>query len=756
MFNRFPQLSELKGLDIQSYPIHFSLKRLVPGVDNVRCDVNLSREFRKTAGKVVYNLISKHSRARDSVQKREKQSAWKAESNKFKRLCTDVLMSAVNTAKMEREIQILFLAQVTIIKQLLDEIRKQFDALVDRYQEILRKLDISHREYTKELIKLNDEKSHIQKNRKQITCDVAEELFQYIIDILHNKIEDVLISNFGPDSTIPHEIFSNPILHTGSSIDDVFMLERYILLGHRGEDTVTHSAIIAQLKKFFMKLGLHENRDTGKEAPSEKNIKEEVEKKIEGWLNHVDNVNIIFNSALTQNKLNTLKKDKGENGDANRLAMLAKTQDKILNILYKDFSKKGIMSWISSSFEIQPIYRTYCPPLLPLDLLQFLIAPRERNRIEKKLKRLKGVSSAPLSIKPLRQKVSALKKIKPDKHKKYLLKFLEKFIAYNRDRNNYLMLKEAMNWVNLTDTEKTINLSKANHTLYEFLLPHEQEVGEKPIINHVIIKTDVRGSTDITHQIKERGLNPAYYFSRNFFDPITEILSEYGATKVFIEGDAIILTISEKEETPIGWYSVARACGLAINMLKITKKYNVKNKKAKFPRLEQGIGICYHDAPPTFLFDGDNQIMISPAINLADRLSSCAKPLRKLLVKQKRPFNLYVFQKETDNNKDNTVDDSYYRYNVNGIELSPSGFEKLAEEIDLKIIECSIPELQEEKIKIHIGTFPTITGKYQRLIIREDQIRKISDDLKVTGLTENKYYEVCTSSKLYEYVKNMD
>ena len=162
---------------------------------------------------------------------------------------------------------------------------------------------------------------------------------------------------------------------------------------------------------------------------------------------------------------------------------------------------------------------------------------------------------------------------------------------------------------------------------------------EKPIINHVVIKADVRGSTSITHQMNKRGLNPASYFSLNFFNPISDTLNDYGAVKVFIEGDAIILSVFEREKTPEGWYSVARACGLAINMLLVIKRYNEKSKKNQLPILEIGIGINFQNESPTFLFDGSQRIMISSAINLADRQSSCSKSIRKVLKNKKSFFD---------------------------------------------------------------------------------------------------------------------
>ena len=115
------------------------------------------------------------------------------------------------------------------------------------------------------------------------------------------------------------------------------------------------------------------------------------------------------------------------------------------------------------------------------------------------------------------------------------------------------------------------------------------------MISHTIIKADIRGSTDIVHRMKEKGLNPASYFSLNMFEPITQVLGEYGAFKVFIEGDAMILGIYERQDMPEGWYSIARACGLAVQILQIIHRYNVKNQQYHLPLLEIGIGITFAD-----------------------------------------------------------------------------------------------------------------------------------------------------------------
>ena len=384
--------------------------------------------------------------------------------------------------------------------------------------------------------------------------------------------------------------------------------------------------------------------------------------------------------------------------------------------------------------------------------MQFLISSKQRRKISEQLNRLKGYYSKPVILKPLKDRIQNISRLKRKKKQEYLIQFLKGFARYNRDYLNYSLVRQAMENVNLVSDEKILILSRANNTLYEFLLPHEEVLIDKPITSHTVIKADVRGSTDITYQMTARGLNPASYFSLNFFDPITDILPAYGAVKVFIEGDAVILAIYEQKEKPGEWYNVARACGLAINMLFIMQRYNSESSKYNLPILELGIGICFQNSSPAFLFDGDQRIMISPAINLADRLSASSKALSKIKYLKKSPFNLYVFKDASKDQTSISMDDPYLRYNMNGIELSSEGFKKLSQEIDLKVLDYKIPN---EQCVLYTGKFPTMSGKYQRLIIREAQIQEISlDDLKIKSITSAKYYEICTNQKLYDYLKD--
>ncbi|OQX19876.1 MAG: hypothetical protein BWK80_36290 [Desulfobacteraceae bacterium IS3] len=754
MFNFLKNIFRLPGLPdfpLKSSSVKFSLNRLTRGVDNIRYDVYLSPDFCKSANNLVVQAVAVHTRTED-ILNLDKNSTLLKEKEEFRKLCTEVITDAVNKAKLRGEIQIDYMVQTAVAKLLLEEIRGRYEKLIVHFKNIIREYETSGNH--EGAIQLKKELSEIQENRKTILHNVGREIFQYLIEIQNKDLREMREANFGFGAVLPDHVFSNPMLHAEDINDDFFMLESYdILLGHRVEDPDKYETLVSLIREllFYIDRKDQENIPETKDPGLEAELKEADEEKINAWMSEADNVEILFNYFRTKQRRKLLKKQKADKKELSELDKTAGNQKKLLNFFYRKFKKKGLIKRITAIYEMQPVYLEYCPPLVPQVVLQFLLVPKSRKSIASRLKKLRTYYGRTFSLKPLQKLIINIEKAGAGTRKICLMRFLSGLIRYHRDFMNFNMLKEAMDSVNLATKEKIIELSRANNTLYEFLLPHERESEEKPVISHVIIKADVRGSTDIVHKMKERRLNPATHFSMNFFDPITEIIPEYGAVKVCIEGDAYILAIYERENSPEGWYSVARACGLAINMLSIIRRYNLRSKKYQLPALELGIGITYRDVAPTIFFDGDHQIMISSAINLADRLSGCSKDIRKKVSENKEPFNLYVFQGASDADVASTADDLSLRYNVNGIELDAAAFEKLSGEIDLKAVEVLI---HKKKRKFYTGKFPTVTGLYQRLIIREDRIPKIdTDTFEINELTDKAYYEVCTNPKLYEYIR---
>jgi len=762
--NILSKIPDLDRFSLKPYYVRFSLETLTPGVDNIRYDVHLSSGFCKTAGKIITRLVAKHTRSEDILDTEKSSLNFIEDEKEFRQLCQDIMTDAVNKSKLMNNVQIDYLVQTAIIKTFTENIRTTYDFLIQRLKGIVREYELS--KHPEEMIRLKKRLTDIQQDRKIIIRHVSGDLFQIFADV-QIKMKEIRKINFGGAAVLSDFLFSNPMLHIEDIHDDFFMIEEYgILLGRRLEDPDKYDTLITVIKHLLTEADKKMQAEPESEENHNGNKTDAYHQKIDAWLMDVNNIPQLFDYFHSKDKFKLLKKQKGDEKELLYLKQLEKDQNIIFSFFYKRLKKNGLIKRIVAGYEMHGVYADYCPPLVPQLVLQFLVDPKARKNVEERLKRLKNFYGKDFSVAPLKKLIKKVNWAGKEKRERYFLQFLNDFIRYHRDFQNFNMLRTAADQINLLQDERLINLSRANNTLYEFLLSHEQRNEERQIIRHVIIKADVRGSTDITHRMMERGLNPASHFSLNFFDPITHVLSEYGASKVFVEGDAIILSIFEREETPKDWYSVARACGLAINMLSIVRNYNVRNEKHQLPIIELGIGICYHSGRPLFLFDGDNRIMISSAINLADRLSGCSKSVKKQMKNYKGLFNMYKFQGATDEDIAATADDLSLRYNVNGIELNAPGFKKLSEEIDLKALTVNIPshsasgasaQDEKEKVKIYTGKFPTTTGGYQRVVIREALVPRVDPDtLKVINMTSEKYYEVCTNPMFYEYIQKAE
>ena len=139
-----------------------------------------------------------------------------------------------------------------------------------------------------------------------------------------------------------------------------------------------------------------------------------------------------------------------------------------------------------------------------------------------------------------------------------------------------------MERINLVRSEHSRELSRANNSLYELVFTDEAGKDNDPVVSHAVIKADVRGSSGITKDLQARGLNPASHISRNLHEPVKRLLDRYGAAKVFIEGDAIILAIYETESTRATQRAVAKACILAREILAVTQAYNARPGSRRF------------------------------------------------------------------------------------------------------------------------------------------------------------------------------
>src|SRR6266404_5129153 len=261
-------------------------------------------------------------------------------------------------------------------------------------------------------------------------------------------------------------------------------------------------------------------------------------------------------------------------------------------------------------------------------------------------------------------------------------------------------------------------------------------------------------------------MNAASYFSLNFYDPVNKLLAKYGATKVFLEGDAIIVALLEREGEAM--LSVGRTCVLAWEIVNLLREYNELLERSGLPQMEVGLGIAYQDSPPLYLMDGEHRIMISDAINDSDRLSSCSKQVRKKIAPDAGVFQVYSVQIGGGGNNNNNNNDSRsseagvgaeemrLNYNVGGICLSEAAFRKLQQEISLSPLAASLNQpgftgpWVDEQHEFFVGTVPIANGVFRKIAIRRNRIAQVDvRDLSILHWTDRWYYEVCANPAVY-------
>lgn len=751
-FSNFSKLPRWGGAPPTSYGIPYSFDALRAGLDNVHYDVFLSPFFSQAIGKIAFQFVVKHSDTEKYLDS-DAVSPWVKERDNFQNLCTELLATVVNNASDDDcGAQLDYLAQTIVVKTLLSEIRGQFEALIEKFNSIVWEKETSFSQDLRAVTQIKEKTASLRQQRKTIVYNVSKELFGYLLEVQQKKINPLRRKYFGDDSLLPDEFFANPLIYQGSRLedlsDDSLMIEEYVLLGRRAGEPNTYERILALLTQLIGKIELDPSGATG---PHEQNYEQyrngaerentggEGEPQRDDWLKQTDTIDILFNYFETES-LNQANNDPA--GKRKR----QEAQKKFLAYCYKEFEKKGLVEMIAASCEVQALYKEYCPPLVPQQILQFWVTPKASQDIEAQLQRAYKIYGHSLSLESLKSVNKKLTKLPLAEKQQRLVQFMKSFVRYHRDLGNFNMLRTALDRVRLISDIKTYDLSKANNTLYEFLLPQEQEsvVTEKPVQNHVAVTIELRGLADLSRCCSTKGLHAATYLSHNLFDPVSRVVSESSAIKVEVGQSAIVLALVERQGGREQGNGISRACRMVMHLMKVFQRFNAENTKKQLPLLEVGIGVGYADGPPAHLYDGERKITISTAIDDAAQLSACNSPVLEQCDKNKGPYNIFLTPVACDTEATGDATQGFWCNNSNGIGLSRSGFSKLADEIDLESFVCDLPAFKEENSTLYKGKLAGEEEK-QFLIIREIQTPK-NDAVRI--------YEICINRELYEFALN--
>ena len=341
MFTFGSNFSSSVKLPLKTYSVHLPMDKLSPGVDNIHFDVYLSPAFCLSVGKLVHQLFLKHAKMKNVLDMGDT-SSLVYERDEFKHHCGDVLRAAVNQAKSASEIQIDLLAQIAIVKKLTKEISVQFNRLLEDLNDIARKHEISSSEGLSGYIRIKEKLSRIQENKKSILLRVASELFRYLIEVQKESIAELRESILGSETVLPDDLFSNPFIHTENPFEDLFMMEKYILIGHRFEDPDSYENLLFLMRKLLRKILLKiflaapspvdgsfdktkiVHRNHGLSAKYAKDTRYD---EIDMWLRHVDNMDLMFNCFKSRSRYKILKKQEAERKELETLKNLEKTKN---------------------------------------------------------------------------------------------------------------------------------------------------------------------------------------------------------------------------------------------------------------------------------------------------------------------------------------------------------------------------------------------------------------------------------------------
>jgi hypothetical protein len=805
--------SNFARVDLKTYAAELPLTALTVGVDNIHHDVCLSPAWTEQTRAYLLEFIRQAANLNYSVRKGAKPPKG-PETGAWKRQTLELMQASLTRAKYEKKVELDLLFRLTLLKFLTQEIAAQFANLLLEAKEWIR----TRGQYFERSEQAHVMKAHLadlQANRRTIFRQVAQHIYQILNDFEENNLGRWRKALFGEEQKGAYEMLADRIAFVEGGRDDFLFLEQYVLLGNYQKDddrfetfdgllmellretvlTSSRADEIAKASRIHQGLltsavaireelaGLEGQRDAlsrklengggmlarvgiGTDPARVRSELSKIEPRIKQLQAKLDQLAPQIEAAKNKADFTGQEYDRilgdylNEPENAHRLfdAEWEGSQESAAERAHRlddwvsRLEKRNLLIHVLASYELRNIFHDYCPPIHLQQLKRALVYREELERVDQILKQFPARRFSMERIETLAKK---LRRYPRNEAHAVALHFAEDFMRLRRDLRNYERLAAAMERIQIVRSERTREISRMNNSLYEFLLPTETPPAHDQVINHAVVKADVRGSTRITKDLLDRGLNPATLFSLNFYEPVKRILDRYGAAKVFIEGDAMVLAIFETESNRSHQRAVSKACALARQILAISAAYNERPDVSELPRLEMGVGIAFQGSAPTYWVDSDSRIMISKALNLSDRLSSCSKVARRMLSGSSSLFRLFVFQPGVEGAQEDEADEFLIRFNLNGVELNDEGFAKLTEEIALQSVEleCEMP-WGKEKTTFFLGQVP-IGDAVEPILLRRGFVRQLLSDGRIGPEGQRAYYEVCTDPRVLELVEAM-
>ncbi len=772
LLHRTPEVEEFLAPLRASIAPQVRLNQFQIGIDNQHIDVALSHKFRNVlsdlSDMIVHEDLVRNGWAR--MGKSPSNNDFDAFREVYREIMRGALEQVHDNASLKDILQLLHLV---LLKLLLESPTEAVARLRGKLQQ---DADSPAGANSGRSLELHERIANLARLEPGICYRALRRIFKVVMRLESKELRKLRKSVVGRSWTVPKQVLFNPLLHLPDLSSEEYFMNHYpILCVDRSDENyfdltnrivtdvfqgylpIWAKAIARQEPKLNGMAGNQPFQIRNRELHSgfseflegqrllERSLSEEEFKTFNvSWLDMPTNIDILMRKPASDASWFSRGTNAGtshwQNPDCEKL------QEKLRSEILKRLERAGITRRAIAAYRTPRLYRQLNGQVPIKDIYLYLVDQLPKKSISKRLASTpdKGVAV----IKALDVVLNYIRRMPTPKQQDYAARYLRDFLIFRRDLKLAYYSYQQMSRLRVLQDAESIKLSRDNGSLYEFRLGKDQDDESHKIKAHVVLKADVRGSTEITHQLVEKRLNPATHFSMNFFGPITKLLERFGAQKVFVEGDALILTVLETGNVGTQGMTVANACGLARKILSVMESQNSQNRAYELPKLELGLGIAFNSDAPAYLYDERRKIMISPAINRADRLSSCSAELRKdTSWRRSRRHRVEVMRKDADKSSE------LLRYNVNGIDLDPPAFEKLKAEMVLHKVR--LHSRSGEIHHYHVGRFMDQLGSSHWLVVREAQL-KCWDNGNLVALPEvddETFYEVITDANLVGRVK---
>ncbi len=722
------------------------------GIDNYHVDVEISATFtfivKESVEQNLKRLVAgKSLSSGNSESMIEVRDAY-----------TDLMKVTMHRSKTDLSTDQIQVLQFAIVKFVIQEIRDALDRYGGQLEETLAQQQSAG---SKSLLTSQERLAWYRKHNSEFVYRLTR-LFLRQLQREENhqlkKLREQILGSFVDAASV----LCNPLLFSRSPGNALLLLENYVVWpGNGSEFGALSSSLESVFKKHFGSHPFTPLKNDAKLSAVQSEVYDELgglfaaqamlgpsddQKEFVGeeftWLEHPGNMRLLFDE-----KFHELYIDQEGLGFSARWGLKGdiKKLQKIARDLKTSIGDTKTVKLVMSSYVLREKLTQADLDLIDIEDAMLLVSGNGPRKVQNLID-LTQEGAAALQVK-LEECMKEFDELYQNSNAGLFVRLLSDYARYRLHLKYYRFAHRLFNRLSVITDPQKIQLAKAGGNLYRLLSSDEvKDFGlddEPEVVHHTILKADIRGSTRVTSELTKQGLNPASYFSMHFFNPINERLSTYGAVKVFIEGDAVILGVYEYDKSPDEWFSVSRACGIAKEILDIVNSKNAHSKQTGLPTLEIGIGICYSDDRPLFLVDENRPIMISSAIGDADRMSSCSWRLRDDY--KAGNFNVGALRMADGEHQKGEKGQDLLRYNVNGIAIDEAAFEKLSSEVHFRKLTAKSGGVEES---FFVGQYPDVLGKKRDIVIRQGKVGLWQPGSVPTSAdTGRVYYEVLPNSK---------